>query len=263
VYSLVCLATFLAAYSLNLGYVTVFYHRGFAHRGLRPSPGVRRFVLATGNWITGLDPKAWACMHRMHHAFSDGPQDPHSPAQVGLLGVLTAQLRAYERTLYGLLGRHPDYLRQVADLDFPVHWLNRRGLWWLPYALHAGIGSLLGVGGGALLGAAYFLGIMSHPFEGWVVNALGHSVGSRNFDTPDNSRNTWLAGVLIYGEGWQNNHHRYPSSARFSYRWWEPDLGFVLCLALERLGLVEIEWGRLIPKPERGRPDLTPAAPSR
>lgn len=254
-YALFCVATLLATYSLNLGYITVFYHRGFAHRGLRPSPRTRRFVLATANWITGLDPKAWACMHRMHHAFADGPQDPHSPAHVGLRGVLLAQLRGYERTLYGLLAGHPDYLRQVADLDFPVHWLNRRGLWWLPYALHAGLAGILGLVGGWLLGLAYFLGMMSHPFEGWAVNALGHAVGRRNFDTPDNSRNTWLVSLLVFGEGLQNNHHHHSSSARFSYRWWEPDLGFALCLALEWLGLLAIERSRLMPRAGQAVPE--------
>ncbi len=246
-HSLLCLATLMATYTVNLCYITVFYHRGFAHRGLRLSPRLRSFVLATGNWVTGLDPKAWACMHRMHHAFADGPNDPHSPVQVGLRGVLLAQLRAYERTLYGLLGRHPNYTCLVGDLDFEVHWLNRRGLWWLPYALHGAVAGLLGVVGGGLLGAAYFAGIMSHPVEGWVVNALGHTVGRRNFDTPDDSRNFWPAGFLIFGEGWQNNHHRYPSSARFSYRWWEADLGYGLCVAFERIGLLEIDRSRLIP----------------
>lgn len=243
-----CVAVFLAGYTLNVGYITVFYHRGLAHRGLRLGPRTLRFVLATGNWITGLDPKAWACMHRMHHAFADGPGDPHSPAQVGVFGVFLAQLRAYERGLYGLLARHPGYVRHVADLDFPVHWLNQRGLWWLPYGFHAVFAGLLGLSFGWLLGAAYFGGLMSHPLEGWVVNALGHAVGHRNFATPDNSRNTWLAALLIYGEGLQNNHHRYPSSARFSYRFWEPDAGFALCLALERLGLLEIERDRLMPR---------------
>ncbi|HEU0093550.1 MAG TPA: fatty acid desaturase [Vicinamibacteria bacterium] len=243
------LAVFLAAYSLHLGYITVFYHRALAHRAVRLHPATLRFVLATGNWVTGLDPKAWSCMHRMHHAFSDGPDDPHSPAQAGVLGVLVAQLRAYERTLYGLLGRHPDYLRHVPDLDFPVHWLNRHGLWWLPYALHTAAAVFLGYAAGWGFGLAYFAGLMSHPIEGWVINALGHAVGPRNFETPDDSRNPWLAALLIGGEGLQNNHHRFPGSARFSYRWWEPDAGFMLCRALEKAGALTIDRGRLLPRP--------------
>jgi stearoyl-CoA desaturase (delta-9 desaturase) len=244
------LAVFLAAYAVHLGYITVFYHRALAHRSLTLHPTTLRFVLATGNWVTGLDPKAWACMHRMHHAFSDGPDDPHSPAQAGVLGVLLAQLRAYERTLYALLSGHPLYLRHVMDLDFPVHWLNRRGLWWLPYAAHAGAAVLIASLTRRGFGVAYLLGLMSHPIEGWVINSLGHAFGPRNFDTPDNSRNPWLAALLIGGEGLQNNHHRHPGSARFAYRWWEPDAGFLLCRALEKLGALTIDRSRLLPRPE-------------
>jgi stearoyl-CoA desaturase (delta-9 desaturase) len=97
------------------------------------------------------------------------------------------------------------------------------------------------------LGACYFFGIMSHPIEGWIVNSLGHAVGGRNFETPDNSRNNHLAAWLILGEGYQNNHHRYPASAKFSYQPWELDLGFGVSLLLEQLGLLEIRRELLIP----------------
>ena len=242
------LALFAAAYGVHLAYITVFYHRALAHRAVRLQPATLRFALATANWVTGLDPKAWACMHRMHHAFSDGPEDPHSPARAGVLGVLVAQLRAYERTLFGLLSRHPACLRHVEDLDFPVHWLNRRGLWWLPYALHTGAAAALALAVRWPYGLAYFLGLMSHPIEGWVVNSVGHAFGPRNFETPDNSRNPWLAALLIGGEGLQNNHHRYPRSARFAYRRWEPDAGFLLCLVLERVGALAIDRDHLMPR---------------
>jgi fatty-acid desaturase len=109
---------------------------------------------------------------------------------------------------------------------------------------------------GWLLGAAYFLGMMSHPVQGGLVNSLGHAWGGRNFDTPDNSRNNHPVAWLIFGEGFQNNHHRYPASARFSYRRHEVDLGYAACILLEKLGLVEIQRASLIPR--RGgaaRPD--------
>ena len=104
--------------------------------------------------------------------------------------------------------------------------------------------------GGWLLGAAYFLGIMSHPIEGWVVNSLGHAVGGRNFDTPDNSRNNTAVAILMLGEGLQNNHHRYPASARFSYLASETDPGFAICRLLEAAGALTINREGLIPRPE-------------
>ena len=196
---LVCAAVLAGGYSLNLLYITIFYHRAVTHRALQLRPGLRRFVQYTGNWVTGLDLKAWVCMHRIHHANADRPDDPHSPANVGIIGVASAQLRSYERILAGL-ARHDEALTSVVkDLDFEVNWLNRRKLWYLPYAVHAAIAAVLWLATGLWpLGLVYFLGIMSHPVQGWIVNSFGHAVGSRNFDTPDNSRNNHVAAWLIW-----------------------------------------------------------------
>jgi fatty-acid desaturase len=246
-YPIVCFVVFVSAYLLNILYITVFYHRGLAHGGVELSAGLRRFVALTGNWVTGLDPKAWVCMHRRHHDFSDTDTDPHSPLNHGVPGVMLAQLRSYERLILKLRAGKPEFTKRVADLDFDVNWLNRYRLWWLPYATHLGIGLTLGLVYGAwLLGLCYFFGIMSHPIQGWMVNALGHSSGGRNFDTDDDSRNNHLVAWLVFGEGFQNNHHRFPSSATFSSRKREVDLGYSLCVAFEKLGLLRIERDLLI-----------------
>lgn len=248
-YLLACGAVFVVAYLLNIVAVSVGYHRGFAHKALRLHPLFRRALIAGGNWVTGLDPKAWVVMHRLHHEHSDTPQDPHSPVNVGILGIGGAQLRSYKRVIVGLLRHDPRYTRYAKDLDFPVSRLNRTGRWWLPYALHAVVGIALGASVGWLFGAAYFIGMMSHPVQGFLVNSFGHAVGGRNFDTPDNSRNNHLVAWLILGEGFQNNHHRYPASALFAYRRTELDPGYLACLLLERIGWVEIQRQTLIPRP--------------
>jgi stearoyl-CoA desaturase (delta-9 desaturase) len=254
-YYLACLSTFALASTVNMTLITVFYHRGLAHGALTIRPWARRWLLPLGVWLTGLDPKGWACMHRLHHKHSDRRRDPHSPLYHGVFGVLFAQLRAYERVLVGLLTRQPEFTDVVRDLVLPVSWLNRRRLWLLPYALHTGVALTLGwVWGLWLLGACYWVGLLSHPLQGWVVNALGHKYGDRNFDTSDNSRNNTLAAWLIVGEGYQNNHHRYPASARFSYRSGEVDLGYVLCRLLEVLGVVVIHREKLIPAPAKPSP---------
>jgi stearoyl-CoA desaturase (delta-9 desaturase) len=249
-YPLTCLFVFLAAYLVNTTTISVLYHRGLAHGAVELSPAVRRFTARAGIWLTGLDPKGWVCMHRRHHAYSDTTSDPHSPVHLGLLGVLLGQLRSYERTLVGLVRGNATYAAYVEDLEFPVSWLNRRGLWYLPYAVHLVLA--LGVAvptGHWLLGGAYLFGIMSHPLEGWVVNAFGHAVGGRNFATPDNARNNHVAAWLIVGEGYQNNHHRFPASARFSYRWPEVDLGYGICRVLDALGALRIRRDTLLPAP--------------
>jgi len=250
-YLALCGAVFLAAYLLNILTITVGYHRGLAHKAVRLHPALRRAVLVGGNWLTGLDPKAWVVMHRLHHEHSDTPLDPHSPVNVGILGIGMEQLRSYKRVIIGLLRNEPAYTRYAKDLDFPLNTLNSSGRWYLPYVLHAVIGLGLGLGIGWLLGAAYFLGVMSHPLQGGIVNSLGHAMGGRNFNTSDNSRNNHLAAWLIFGEGFQNNHHRYPGSASFSYRRHEIDMGYGACVLLEKLGLATIQREYLIPRPPR------------
>lgn len=246
-YFVACAAVFLIAYLLNVLTVTIGYHRAFAHKGVQLHPALKRLLIVGGNWLTGLDPKAWVVMHRLHHEHSDTPEDPHSPSNVGLLGIGMEQLRSYKRVIIGLLKRKPEYTRYAKDLDFELSVLNRKGLWWLPYAMHAAIGLALCVTVGWVMGAAYYFGMMSHPIQGGIVNSLGHAVGGRNFETKDNSRNNHLAAWLIFGEGFQNNHHAYPGSAKFSHRRHEIDLGYVTCVLMEKLGLAEINRAYLIP----------------
>ena len=262
-YVITCLLVFLIGYLVNTATISVLYHRGLAHGAVDLSPSLRGFVARAGIWLTGLDPKGWVCMHRRHHAYSDTERDPHSPVRFGLFGVLLGQLKSYERTLVGLARNEDEYASYVEDIEFPINSLNRRGLWYLPYVVHMAIAIATGLlTGGWLLGAAYFVGIMSHPIEGWIVNSLGHAVGGRNFPTPDNSRNNLVAAVLIVGEGLQNNHHRYPASARFSYRWPEVDPGYVLCRLLATTGWLAINHATLMPVATHGPEVDEPAGAS-
>lgn len=246
-YLLLCASMLLGGYLLNILYITVFYHRGLTHGAVALSPRTRRFVVATGSWVTGLDPKGWSVMHRLHHLHSDTAHDPHSPRFFGIFGVMLAQLRSYQRVLRGLIKGDPKITAIAADLDFPVNALNRKKLWILPYLLHVAIAVAIGWGFDAwLLGYCYFLGIMSHPIQGWMVNSFGHAAGYRNFETDDRSRNNTIVAWLVFGEGFQNNHHRHPAAAKFSMRWFEVDMGYALCLALQAAGVLSIV----------GRPEL-------
>ncbi len=249
-YLISCTLVFLAAYMLNITTITVGYHRGLAHGALQLHPRLRQVFIVAGNWLTGLDPKAWVVMHRRHHAFSDTPDDPHSPRNVGLLGIAMEQLRSYQRVIRGLKRKDPKYVQYAHDLDFELSWLNRSGRWYLPYVLHAAVGLSLGFGAHLwLLAAAYFFGMMSHPVQGGLVNAFGHAVGGRNFETPDDSRNNHPVAWLVMGEGFQNNHHRYPASAKFSYTAWEVDPGFGIAKLMQAMGLLRISSATMIPAP--------------
>jgi stearoyl-CoA desaturase (delta-9 desaturase) len=178
-------------------------------------------------------------MHRLHHLHSDTERDPHSPHHLGLFGVAFGQLRSYEDVLRRLLKQDPETTALVADIPFPVSPLNARRRWVLPYLRHLGIATLLALlVGNALIGVAYFLGIMSHPLQGWMVNSLAHRFGYRTFALADESRNNHLVGLLVFGEGYQNNHHAHPGSASFARRPGEVDLGYTLCRIGARAGIL-------------------------
>ncbi|MCX6125436.1 MAG: fatty acid desaturase [Proteobacteria bacterium] len=247
-YWLLCGLVFLATYTINMVFISVFYHRGLTHGALNLSPFALKLVEHAGNWFTGLDPKGWICMHRLHHNHSDTTLDPHSPTHFGIFGVMRAQLKSYKKILYKLGKGDPATVAVVSDIKFGVSWLNRKNLWYLPYIVHGLIGFVLAVfGGWYLLGFCYFAGMMSHPIQGWMVNSLGHSKGYRNFSTKDDSTNNTLVAWTVMGEGFQNNHHEYPASPKFSCRWFEIDPGYGLCLVAERLSLLEIRRDLKIP----------------
>jgi stearoyl-CoA desaturase (delta-9 desaturase) len=240
-YYIICIAVFMAAYLINITYISIFYHRGLTHDAIKLSPGLRRFVVMTGSWVTGIDPKAWCCMHRMHHVFSDTEKDPHSPLRWGLFGTAFGQLRSYNATLRGLMRKDAKYTKFVPDFEFGVNWLNRKKLWMAPYLFHLTVWLIFGFGFDSwLLGYAYFAGMMTHPIQGWLVNSFGHAMGYRNFDISDNSRNNTIVAWLVFGEGFQNNHHRYPRAAKFSMRWFEVDLGYAIAWSLAALGFLSI-----------------------
>lgn len=240
------ISMFSFTYLLNMLYITVFYHRALAHSAVNMPKWLRFVVVQTGNWVTGLDPKGWACMHRMHHQYSDTPLDPHSPDRFGVWGVYLAQLTSYKKVLVGLARKAPAYTQIVSDLDFEVYWLNRKKMWMMPYVVHALIAVAVSlIGGHFLIGLAYFGGLMSHPVQGWMVNSFAHRYGYRNFKISDHSTNNTFVAWTVFGEGFQNNHHRFPKSAKFSVRWFEVDLGYALCVVLDALHIIKINQSTL------------------
>lgn len=235
------LVVFLMGYLINILYITVFYHRGLTHRALTLRPGLVKWIAWSGPWVTGLDPKGWICMHRMHHLYSDTERDPHSPKYQGVFGLALGQLKSYERVLVGLIKRNPKYTEVVKDLPFDVSILNKKRLWLMPYLFHLTLSLVIAFAfHQPWVAFAYYMGIMSHPIQGWMVNALAHSYGYRNFETTDNSKNNSLVAWLVFGEGYQNNHHQYPESALFAVKPGEVDMGYFLCWGLEQIGLVKI-----------------------
>lgn len=236
---IVSIAIFVFGYLLNMFYITVFYHRGLAHGALDVKPGVKKFIAKSGVWVTGIDPKTWIAMHRKHHEHSDTDHDPHSPANCNNpLDMFMVQYKSYSKMMVRLMKKNPAASEAVKDLDFGVHPIMLKGYWYVPYLLHLLLGIIIGFLTNPIVGIAYVLGIMSHPVQGWLVNYYGHHSGYRTFPLEDDSRNNIVVGLLTMGEGLQNNHHKYPQSAKFSILRKEVDLGYYMCKFATKCGLI-------------------------
>jgi len=240
-FAIQCLLAFVVGNLVSSVYVSILYHRGLTHNAVRLAPITRWIVMNTGFWVTGLDPKTWVTMHRLHHQHADTEGDPHSPTQHGLLGIVWTTIASYLRILYRLTGNDPTLHEVAPDVPWNIPPRALRFTWFLPpvaWGLGAyALGSLTG-----LWGVALGL-VLSCDFvvKSWLVNALGHARGYRTYDTDDDSTNNRLAAFLVVGEGYQNNHHRHPRRANFAHQPGELDSGFLLCLAMERLGLLSLD----------------------
>ena len=202
-------------------------HRYFAHRSFRTSR-VFQFALALMSAITFGDPIRFTGKHRLHHRHVDKCDDPHTPSHgfwscaFGSMvdtGYTEQQVRDNARDLT----RYPELM-----------WLHR--FWMLPGLLLSGLAYWVNGFSGIAIGVLLGVSILIYQSVG--VNYFSHRYGQRRFDTADQSSNNWLVAVISYGEGWHNNHHFYPSSARAGFRWWEIDMNYWLICLWEKLGLV-------------------------
>jgi stearoyl-CoA desaturase (delta-9 desaturase) len=236
--------------------VTLYFHRDQAHRAVDLHPAVRhlcRFWL----WInTGASTREWVAVHRKHHAYCEKEGDPHSPRLFGLKRVL---LEGAE--LYRAEAKKPETLDKYAK-GCPNDWLENH-LYHHPYGSYIGIGLLVvadlvlfGVPG--IIMIAFQLANMPVTAAG-VINGLCHAKGYRNFETDDASTNLWPIGLFVAGEELHNNHHAFPTSARFSMRPHEVDMGWLHLQVLAKLGLAKIRRVATPPKLAplaRSTPDL-------
>ncbi len=222
--------------------VTVFLHRSQAHRALDLHPAVSHFFRFWLWLTTGMVTREWVAVHRRHHAKCETPEDPHSPQVLGLRKVL-----AEGSELYGEAANNAGTLGRYGH-GTPDDWLERhvygRYRW-------QGVGLMLILD--VLLFGVYGLTVWAVQmlwiplFAAGVINGVGHYWGYRNFETPDSSANIAPFGVLIGGEELHNNHHAFPSSARFSSKWWELDIGWMYIRVLSALGLAKIK--KVAPQP--------------
>jgi len=229
------LVTGLVLTQVTIAGVTIYLHRHQAHRALDLHPVIAHFFRFWLWLTTGMVTREWVAVHRKHHAKCETPEDPHSPQVLGINKVLWQGSELYRRETANC-----GTLEHYGHLT-PDDWLERRVYARYPYlgiALMLMLDILLFGAAGLVLWAVQMVWI---PFwAAGVINGVGHYWGYRNYETPDASRNILPLGLLIGGEELHSNHHAFPSSARFSSRWWEFDLGWNWIRLLSLLGLARI-----------------------
>jgi stearoyl-CoA desaturase (delta-9 desaturase) len=233
--------------------VTVYLHRHQAHRGLDLHPIVSHFFRLWLWLTTGMSTRAWAAIHRKHHAKCETPEDPHSPQVFGLAQVFFQGTELYRRE-----AKNPETLERYG-YGTPDDWIERN-----IYTPHSSIGYMItlvtnlvlfGVPG-VIIWALQMAWIPL--FAAGVVNGVGHFWGYRNFECPDAARNVSPWGILLAGEELHNNHHTYATSAKMSVKWFEVDLGWLYIRLFAALGLAKVK--RMVPMPhiiEKGAIDAT------
>jgi stearoyl-CoA desaturase (delta-9 desaturase) len=238
--SSVAIAACVALYGLRMLAITAFYHRYFSHRAFRTSRAMQLVFALLGASAVQRGPLWWAGHHRYHHATADSEHDVHSPRH----GFLWSHVGWFLTTQH-----FPTRLKRVTDLGhFPeLRFLDRYDAL-VPIVLAAalyGLGTLLehtapslGTNGPQLLVWGFFVSTVALYHATFTVNSLTHRFGSRRFATHDQSRNNWWVALITFGEGWHNNHHRYPGSARQGFRWWELDITYGVLRMLAALGLI-------------------------
>lgn len=224
--------------------ITVGYHRLLTHRSFETTATVRFVLAALGSMAMQGPALRWVAFHRRHHQHSDTSDDPHTPHGHGggLWGVLAGAWHAHLgwafRPDVAGLERYVADLRRLASVRvasalFPL-WAALGLL--IPAALGGVLtGTWTGAGLGLLWGGLARVFLVHHVT--WSVNSVCHLWGSRPYPDKDLSRNNLLFGVLALGEGWHNNHHAFPTSARHGFRWWQVDASYYAIRLLAALGL--------------------------
>jgi stearoyl-CoA desaturase (delta-9 desaturase) len=248
---------FVIHWQLSVFFQSLFHHRYGAHRQFTMSRKTERVLHALAWFVQGssyLNPRAYAIMHRMHHAFSDTPRDPHSP----ICQPKFLQMMWRTKTMYEDIKERRVEIEPRFDGGYP-HWpLFDETLSTMPIAVLWG-----GVYTGIYVAFAthwwLFLLLPFHwtlgPVHGAIVNWAGHKIGYRNYASDDHAKNTLVFDVLTMGELFQNNHHKWCQSPNFAVRWFEIDPAYQVIRVLGWLRIIDTSasqrahWARGLAQP--------------
>jgi stearoyl-CoA desaturase (delta-9 desaturase) len=231
------IAACVIGYCARVFALTAFYHRRFSHRAFDTSRVVQFIFAVVGAAAAQRGPLWWSAHHRHHHKYSDQPQDKHSPH------------------VHGFLWSHCGWFLQDqnfgTDKSMIKDWLKYPELVWLNrFDLVAPLAYgilLFMLGGWSYLIWGYFVSTTLVYHVTFSVNSVAHKVGTRDYATKDQSRNNWWLALLTFGEGWHNNHHYWPSSARQGFTKYQIDISYMILRTLEKFKLV---WDLRVPPQE-------------
>ncbi len=255
------LAFFVLHWQLSVYFQSFFHHRYGAHRQFTMSKGWERTMHFLAWFIQGssyLNPRAYAILHRMHHAYSDTERDPHSPVyQRNFFKMMWRTKAIYEDIKERRVpieprfeGGYPEWKlldETLSTMPLAVGWGVLYSLYYIAFATHWWMFLLLPF--------HWFLG----PVHGAIVNWAGHKLGYRNYESDDNSKNTLVFDVLTMGELFQNNHHKWGQSPNFAVRIFEIDPAYQIIRVLDLLGIVDLsgaQRARWTPRDERATGSL-------
>lgn len=241
-WSALVVAVVLHVIAINVG-IGMGYHRLLTHRGYRVPLWLEYAFAVCATLSLEGGPLVWVATHRVHHQKTDVPGDPHSPHDGGWWAHTGWVIYGSGATAEpALLAR---YAPDLAKHRFYV-WLTR--FHWVPLTVLAL--ALLAIGGWQWVLWGVFLRVTVGLHATWLVNSATHMWGSRRFATRDDSRNSWWVALLTGGEGWHNNHHAHPVSAKHGLAWFEFDLNYYGIWLLERIGLAKkVQRARLSQEP--------------
>lgn len=207
------------------------YHRLLTHRGFKAPKWLERFLTFCGTLALQGGPLSWVTTHRLHHAFTDTDKDPHSPrrgifwAHMGWIFKGDAQAHSPEK----LKRYSPDLMKDEFHVFAnKYYWLTSVGTGLV----------LLAIGGWSMVLWGIFFRTVWGWHSTWLVNSVTHLFGTKRFETGEDSTNNAVIAALTFGEGWHNNHHAYPRSAKHGLKWYEIDVNWIQLFLLEKADLI-------------------------
>ena len=240
-WSPIAVAFAIVFYAMRMFGITAFYHRYFSHKTFQTSRKAQLIFAIIGASATQRGPLWWASNHRHHHVHSDKPSDIHSPKQSGFLWSHMGWFLSKKnfKTKFDRIQDFAEFpeLKWLDRFDVVVPVLFALFVFLLGVLLEA-MFPTLGTNGWQMLVWGYVISTICVFHGTFVINSLAHVIGKNRFKTRDDSKNHFLLALITFGEGWHNNHHKFPGSARQGLHWWEIDFSYYGLLLLEKLGII-------------------------